>query len=143
MIDREELARLSAQELLHYQELVRAYQALTALLAGDGPIPLDRLAEEQANAEEATAALRGLQPRLAPHRLLTDRVPEAIQAVWRTSATLATEAAAANAVLLTRADFRLTAALGRFGELQVGQRALSAYRGQRNGAGAVMADRQA
>jgi len=143
VIDGDELARLSARELLHYQELVRAYQALTALLAHEGPVALDQLAEQQERAEEATAALRTLQPLLAPHRLLADRVPEGVRSLWRSSAELAAEAAAANTALLTQADFRLTAALGRLGELQVGQRALAAYRGRRLGSSALIADRQA
>ena len=143
MIDGDELTRLSARELLHYQELARAYQALTALLAREGPVALDQLAEQQERAEEATAELRALQPLLAPHRLLADRVPEAVRTLWRSSAELAAEAAAANTALLTQADFRLTAALGRLGELQVGRRALSAYRGRHVGAGPLIADRQA
>ena len=124
-----EMLGASQRELRLYQELLATYQGLTVLLT-DEQAALDpsMLTSAGDRADILTAQLRALRDVLGPYRVSGDPVSAEIQALWRGSAALAAEAAAANVRMVHHARARQAEITGKFAELARGRRVLAAYR---------------
>ncbi len=127
-MDAAALLEASRRELALYRTLAEAYGALAAVLASDGPLEPERLAAEGARVAQAGDALRAVAAAIAPHRLGSERVAPEVEALWRQSAALAAEAAAANTALQRDARLREHTIRERLAVLAAGSRALVAYR---------------
>ncbi|HLK11854.1 MAG TPA: hypothetical protein VKW76_10770 [Candidatus Binatia bacterium] len=124
----DELLRLSARELLLYQDLAHGYEALLGVLRDDpSPGAAPELREATARTERATDALRAVSAALAPWRLAGRPVPESVRSVWRASAEVAAQAVEANAALVAHARAHQAALAKRLAVLDTGRRALAGY----------------
>jgi hypothetical protein len=119
----------SRREAVLYRDLLAAYRALAVTLGTEpAPVDLARVSGQQARAEAVTGELRAVAATLAPHRLTGAAVSAEVQALWRTSAHLAAEAAALNSVLAERARRQRARVSAEMARLDVGRRGLTAYR---------------
>ena len=124
-----ELLHPSERELELYGELVATYRDLQAMLTDEhAAVDPAGLAAGHKRAEAATAELRAIAAALGPWRLAAEAVPAAVTRLWRASASLAAEAAAANAELANRARARQARLSSRLAELGHGRRGLAGYR---------------
>jgi len=128
-MDYAELVGASRRERALYEELAAAYRAMVGVLRDEhAPVDPAWVAAHGARAEAATAALRAVAARLAPHRLGGDTVPAEAEALWRASAALAAEAAQTNADIIGLARARQRRLADHLARLGDGRRGLAGYR---------------
>ena len=122
------LLRASQRERSLYAELCASYRALAILLADGTPLDPSRVAGERERADAAAATLAKVAAIIAPHRLGGRTVAAEVREEWRVSATLAAEAAEANARLIALARTRQGDVRARLAELGATRRVLRGYR---------------
>jgi len=123
-----DLLLASRREAELYRELVACYRGLADTLRDSAAVDPARVGEQRRAADALTDDLRRLALALAPHRLATVRVPDAVRAIWQSSAALAAEAAAANAEVTGLAVARRAAVAARLARVGLEHRALAVYR---------------